>query len=364
MDSKTNFYIDPMKNIAYRRGFLNRGYFIPSKDHKWRAWHVRIPLYPQEWHITDDVYLIHGLIKISYDIRIFFQATYEYVIETFDKRFFQEFNEHIMHTYLPIIKNLIHRRLFKVEVDKDALGGLHKYITEGEKKISSLLMKANIANQVLINFNVEFTQEPYGMNPNEVPINYQLYQEIYGQWALSRNKSLKEKNKKLQEESKKLQEKISEIEGKLSDLKKQKVPTSGEQKFLYDIAISFAGEDRVFASKIANSLLDRGIKVFYDDFEKDGLWGKDLYSHLAEVYEKSSRYCLMIISKYYVKKDWTNHERRHAQARAFKQKEEYILPLKLDTSEVPGLPSTISYIKVNQNTTTEELVQVILNKIT
>lgn len=69
----------------------------------------------------------------------------------------------------------------------------------------------------------------------------------------------------------------------------------------YDIVISFAGEDRQVAEEITVELKNNGIRVFYDNFEKADLWGKDLYEHLIDVYKNKSKYCLMILSKYYEK---------------------------------------------------------------
>ena len=31
------------------------------------------------------------------------------------------------------------------------------------------------------------------------------------------------------------------------------------------------------------------MRVFYDEYERAELWGKDLYSHLDEVYRRSAR---------------------------------------------------------------------------
>lgn len=44
----------------------------------------------------------------------------------------------------------------------------------------------------------------------------------------------------------------------------------------YDIALSFAGENREYVDKVAKLLKDKGISVFYDLFEKANMWGKDL----------------------------------------------------------------------------------------
>lgn len=115
-------------------------------------------------------------------------------------------------------------------------------------------------------------------------------------------------------------------------------------KFEYDVALSFAGEDRLYVEGVAKYLKEKGIKVFYDDYEKTGLWGKDLYVYLDEVYQKKARYCVMFLSCHYAEKLWTNHERKSAQARAFIEKGEYILPARFDNTEIPGISPTIGYI--------------------
>ena len=128
------------------------------------------------------------------------------------------------------------------------------------------------------------------------------------------------------------------------------------------MCLSFAGENRRIVQPIAKRLASEGLRVFYDQYERADLWGKDLYSHLDEVYGGAARYCVLFISKHYAQKLWANHERKSAQARAFKQHAEYILPVRLDDTEIPGLPSTVGYIDLRQ-TTTAELVRLIIKKI-
>jgi hypothetical protein len=130
----------------------------------------------------------------------------------------------------------------------------------------------------------------------------------------------------------------------------------------YDIAISFAGEDREIAKKISDLLKQKNYKVFYDEYEKSNLWGKDLYSYLSEVYSSKAKFCLMIISKNYANKTWTNHERKAAQAKAFNENSEYILPLRLDDTSIPGLLGTIGYIDYN-NSSIEEIVDLLIKKL-
>lgn len=119
--------------------------------------------------------------------------------------------------------------------------------------------------------------------------------------------------------------------------------------FAYDVALSFAGEDREYAQKLNQAFIAKDIRVFYDMAEAADLWGKDLIVHLGEVYGKQAQFCIMFISKHYPLKKWTNHERMHAQNRAFRDPNEYILPLRLDDTEVPGLPETIGHMDLRQH---------------
>jgi len=131
---------------------------------------------------------------------------------------------------------------------------------------------------------------------------------------------------------------------------------------LYDVALSFAGENRLYVEKCAELLKTNSIKVFYDAFEKASLWGKNLIDHLADIYGNKSRYVVMFISEHYVKKAWPTHERQHAQSRALMADDSYILPVRFDDTEVPGLPSTVSYIDL-RSTSPKELVNLIIHKL-
>jgi len=113
----------------------------------------------------------------------------------------------------------------------------------------------------------------------------------------------------------------------------------------YDVAISFAGEDRRFAEALANALRERSVSVFYDQYEKAALWGKNLYTHLSDLYRNQAQYCILLLSRHYASKVWTRHEREAAQARAFNENREYILPVRLDETEVPGILPTVGYLR-------------------
>lgn len=124
------------------------------------------------------------------------------------------------------------------------------------------------------------------------------------------------------------------------------VASSGERDgdFTYDVALSFAGQQRAYVEKVAAALRRRGIRPFYDNYEKAALWGKDLYEHLDWIYQKAARYCVLFASDDYAKKVWTTHERRSAQARALQSNQEYVLPVRFDDTEIPGLRPTVVYV--------------------
>ena len=137
---------------------------------------------------------------------------------------------------------------------------------------------------------------------------------------------------------------------------------SRNKQFSFDVALSFAGEDRLYVEKTADILKMMGYSVFYDKYEVVSLWGKDLYEHLNEIYYKRARYTVMFISKYYARKLWSNHERRSAQARAFSEHKEYILPVRFDTTKIPGILPTMGYIDL-RNIKPKELAGLIKQKI-
>lgn len=129
-------------------------------------------------------------------------------------------------------------------------------------------------------------------------------------------------------------------------------PERGEarnsEEFEFEVALSFAGSSRPIAESLAELLGDHGIRVFYDDFESADLWGKDLYQHLELIYRDKARYCVVLISKDYLARPWPRHELRQAQARSLASHREYILPLRLDDTELPGLSATIGYVDLRQ----------------
>jgi hypothetical protein len=130
----------------------------------------------------------------------------------------------------------------------------------------------------------------------------------------------------------------------------------------FDVAISFAGTDRDHAQKLAEQLREAGYAVFYDDFYPEQLWGKNLTVFFDEIFRKKARFCVMFVSKEYRERKWTIHEARSAQARALEEKgNEYILPIRIDDTDLEGLLPTIGYVPIS--TGVEKIAEMLVKKL-
>lgn len=111
----------------------------------------------------------------------------------------------------------------------------------------------------------------------------------------------------------------------------------------YDVALSFAGEDLPVARQIANALKKEKISVFFDENSSSELWGRDLYEYLNKVYEES-KLCIVLFSKNYNQKQWTNLEWRNLAAHSATRPSFAILPVRIDRSELPKDLAGVYYV--------------------
>ena len=111
-------------------------------------------------------------------------------------------------------------------------------------------------------------------------------------------------------------------------------------RFEYDVALSFAQEDRPYAEELGSMLGARDMKVLYDETQAAELGGGNFVTHLAELYRTKALYCVMLISQHYPLKAWTEAERTDAQEHALRDANEYLVPVLLDDRVVPGITAT------------------------
>jgi GR25 family glycosyltransferase involved in LPS biosynthesis len=136
-----------------------------------------------------------------------------------------------------------------------------------------------------------------------------------------------------------------------------------QEHFDFDFVISYAGEDTKIAENLKTLLTERGARVFFaPDFQAQ-IWGENLHEYLSQIYSKKGRFCIIIISENYVKKYWTRHEWKSAQERMLTEFNlTYVLPIRLDDTELPGFFKTTAYMDV-RNQSTNDIVDIALKKL-
>jgi hypothetical protein len=129
----------------------------------------------------------------------------------------------------------------------------------------------------------------------------------------------------------------------------------------YEVALSFAGEQRTYVAEVAGALRSRGVRVFYDESHQADLWGKNLVEYLSQIYLNAT-YTVMFVSQAYIEKEWTRLERRSALERAITKQVDSVLPARFDDVDVPGLPATLGHIDCRRTEPTQ-LVSLLLRKL-
>src|SRR5437879_3900982 len=99
---------------------------------------------------------------------------------------------------------------------------------------------------------------------------------------------------------------------------------------LYDVALSFAGEERNYVREVAGVLKTSDVAYFFDEERRVDLWGRNLVDELDSTYRLYARFVVIFVSRAYAEKVFPNLERQSSQARAIQQTDPYILPVRFD----------------------------------
>lgn len=136
-----------------------------------------------------------------------------------------------------------------------------------------------------------------------------------------------------------------------------------KSKYRFDVVLSFAGEDRNYVESIGNMLKRKKVRVFYDYDYRNELWGNSLPDKLDEIYRTDAKFCMIFCSQYYSRKKWTILEKRSAQAAQFDSgRYDYILPILLDDTQIPGILKTTGIIDA-RIVSKEEIVRTFIKKL-
>lgn len=115
-------------------------------------------------------------------------------------------------------------------------------------------------------------------------------------------------------------------------------------EYPWDVAISFAGEDRPTVIEFVRELEAKGVFPFYDFNHQAQLWGVDLQQKLAEIYANDALLMVIFISSKYPEKDWTKFEFEIGKLAGKKRPEAYILPIIIEDVPMVGLSSTLGKV--------------------
>ena len=118
----------------------------------------------------------------------------------------------------------------------------------------------------------------------------------------------------------------------------------------FDFAVSFAGEDRAKAEALVDLLEAGGAAVFYDQQYTAWLLGKNAAAAIPAVFAKNTRFFVPLVSRHYVTKHFPIREFLAAKEEEPQRAHEFILPLRLDDTPLPGLDPDVFYIDLRRTT--------------
>jgi hypothetical protein len=120
----------------------------------------------------------------------------------------------------------------------------------------------------------------------------------------------------------------------------------------YDLAFSFAGEDRPYVEEVKAACVKLGLRVYYDKDRRIDQWGESFIGEQRKVYSGyKTKHFVPFISEHYFTKPVPTDEFKSALMASLKRRK-YILPIKIDDSEVSVeyLHADTQYLKKDEYT--------------
>lgn len=141
------------------------------------------------------------------------------------------------------------------------------------------------------------------------------------------------------------------------------------ENFDYDVALSFAGENRDLAKHIAAQLEDLDVPVFYDESFEANFLGKAWGKKFREIFAQESRYVVCLLDKHHLEKIWPTFEREHFAPRVA---DEHVIPIYLDDTKFIGIPADIVGVRFKfdpndpdwRTNADREIVEKLIDKLT
>lgn len=108
--------------------------------------------------------------------------------------------------------------------------------------------------------------------------------------------------------------------------------------FQFEVALSFAGENRELAQHIYEGLTSLDVTVFYDSMFEANYLGKAWSAQFTEIFGKLSRYVVCILDANHARKIWPTFEREVFAPRILSGS---VIPIFLDETKFVGIPHDI-----------------------
>ncbi|MFG2340888.1 TIR domain-containing protein [Streptomyces yangpuensis] len=108
------------------------------------------------------------------------------------------------------------------------------------------------------------------------------------------------------------------------------------QDHVFDLAVSFAGEQRAYVEQVVEACKGLRLTVLYDRDQTVELWGRNLITSFRRAYNGSqARYVAPFISKEYLAKPYPMDEFRAMLVPAIENADDYILPVTIGEVAIP-----------------------------
>jgi formylglycine-generating enzyme len=122
-----------------------------------------------------------------------------------------------------------------------------------------------------------------------------------------------------------------------------------KEEYKYDVAISFAEEDKPIAKIISSALKDIGLVSYFYEDENAENWGENLFNIIINRYREEARFSLILISKNYLHKKWANIERQIIETIPAREGSAYLLPLIIDDVKSDWITDSILTVRWKDN---------------
>lgn len=173
-------FLKPEFSISIKVGFnkIFSKYFLIPRVFTKRFYHELVDLHPTEWIINDSHSIFGGLLNIDFRVILFYQATLEYLNETYKNHFVRDMNYDIQRRFSGLIKQAVIGELSRIEKEGIQLDEIAQIKYSITKEIENRLFENHILSQSNCDLNFSFSAIN-AASDEELQLNALLYRRLY-----------------------------------------------------------------------------------------------------------------------------------------------------------------------------------------